>query len=101
MTAYVIAVSQHVDNSEVRAYRELAAASIAQYGGRYLVRGALPDALEGSWPMADRMVVIEFPSLERAKHWYTSAEYIQARSMRADLSGRRMLFVPGIDEQPI
>lgn len=101
MAAYVIAESQQVDNPEVQKYRQLAVASIAKYGGRYLVRGALPDALEGSWPVTDRMVVIEFPSLEQAKCWYRSPEYTEARSMHSDPSGRRMLFIPGIDEQPV
>ena len=100
MTGYVIAESPHMDTPEVRRYRELAQASIAQYGGRYLVRSALPDALEGTWPAASRMVIIEFPSLEQANGWYTSPEYTQARSMRSDLSDRRMLFVAGSDEQP-
>lgn len=100
MTAYVIAESEHLDAPDVRRYRELAKASIAQYGGRYLVRGALPEALEGDWPAANRMVVIAFPSLRQAKAWYDSPEYTQARATRSDLAGRRMLFVEGVDEQP-
>jgi uncharacterized protein (DUF1330 family) len=100
MTAYVVAESVHADTPDVRRYRELAQASIAQYGGRYLVRGALPAALEGEWPAANRMVVIEFPSLDQAKAWYGSPEYAAARATREDLSGRRMLFVPGVDEMP-
>ncbi|WP_037908647.1 DUF1330 domain-containing protein [Actinacidiphila yeochonensis] len=98
MTAYVVAESLHVDTPDVRRYRELAQASIALYGGRYLARGALPEALEGDWPDGNRMVVIAFPDLEQAKAWYTSPEYAGARATRKDLSGRRMLFVPGVDE---
>ncbi|GGY97205.1 DUF1330 domain-containing protein [Streptomyces poonensis] len=100
MTAYVIAEAKHLDTPEVRRYRELAQASIALYGGRYLVRGALPDALEGDWPDGNRMTVIEFPSLEQAKTWYASPEYEQARATRSDLSGRRMLFIEGLAQQP-
>jgi uncharacterized protein (DUF1330 family) len=101
MTAFVIAESQHADNAEARAYRELAKASITLYGGRYLVRGAIPEAMEGDWPTINRMVIIEFPSLEQAKLWYTSAEYAQARETRSDLSGRRVLFMAGVDEQQV
>ncbi|MEU5400864.1 DUF1330 domain-containing protein [Streptomyces sp. NPDC005963] len=100
MTAYVIAESPHLDTPEVRRYRELAQGSIAQYGGRYVVRGALPEALEGDWPAANRMVIIEFPSLEQAKSWYTSPEYAQARATRPGISGRRMLFVEGTTGLP-
>ncbi|MER7763939.1 DUF1330 domain-containing protein [Streptomyces sp. NPDC097619] len=95
MTAYVIAESPYLDTPEVRAYRELAQASIARYGGRYLARGVLPEALEGDWAGDHRMVVIEFDSLERAKSWYGSPEYAAARATRSDLGGRRMLFLPG------
>lgn len=99
MTAYVIAESQHLDIPEVRRYRELAQASIAQYEGRYLVRGALPEALEGDWPEMNRMVVIEFPSLGQAKSWYASPEYAQARATRSDIPDRRMLFVEATESQ--
>jgi uncharacterized protein (DUF1330 family) len=95
MTAYVVAESLHADTPDVIRYRELAQSSIAQYEGHYLVRGAQPDALEGEWPEGNRMVIIEFPSLERAKAWYHSPEYARARAVRKDISGRRMLFVPG------
>ncbi|MFS8096767.1 DUF1330 domain-containing protein [Lentzea alba] len=95
MTAYVIAESHYVDNPEVRSYRELAKASILQHGGRFLARGALPEALEGDWRETNRMVVIEFPDLARAKEWYHSPEYTAARATRSDLAGRRMLFVDG------
>ncbi|MFF7457934.1 DUF1330 domain-containing protein [Kitasatospora sp. NPDC008115] len=98
MTAYVIAEAEHLNTPEVIAYRELARAAVLQYGGRYLARGAVPVALEGDWPEANRMVVMEFPSLERARSWYSSPEYAKARATRSDLSGRRILLVPGLDE---
>lgn len=61
MPAYVIAESEHLDGAEIRRYRELAAAAVARHGGRYLVRGATPDAREGHWAPDHRIVVIEFP----------------------------------------
>ncbi|MBT2510491.1 DUF1330 domain-containing protein [Streptomyces sp. ISL-98] len=95
MTAYVIAEAQHPDTPEVCRYRESAQASIAHYGGRYFIREALPEALEGDWADSNRMVVIEFPSLEQAKGRYTSPEYAQARATRSNINGRRMMFVEG------
>lgn len=98
MAAYVIAESRHAPSPEASKYRELAEASIVQYGGRYLARGVIPDALEGTWPSANRMVIIEFPSMDQAKRWYSSPEYAHARSARSDLDGRRLLFVPGLGQ---
>jgi uncharacterized protein (DUF1330 family) len=97
VAAYVITESPHLDIEEVRAYRELAQASILKYGGRYIARGALPDAVEGAWQPDNRMTVIEFPSQDQAKRWYASPEYAQARATRSDLSGRRILFVDGLE----
>ncbi|GAA1866761.1 DUF1330 domain-containing protein [Myceligenerans crystallogenes] len=96
MAAYVIAEAEHLDDPDVRRYRELAAESIARYDGRYLARGATPEPLEGEWPDTHRMVVIEFPSMVQAKNWYTSPEYADARAVRGVIAGRRMLFVEGL-----
>jgi uncharacterized protein (DUF1330 family) len=40
MTAYVISDVEVLNETHAQRYRELAAASIARHGGRYLVRGA-------------------------------------------------------------
>ncbi|MFF7654779.1 DUF1330 domain-containing protein [Streptomyces sp. NPDC007983] len=42
MPAYVISEVEVVDEPRADTYRELAAASIARYGGRYLARGRQP-----------------------------------------------------------
>lgn len=49
-------------------------------GGRYLVRGNVVQALEGSWDH-DRMVV-EFPDRDAALAWYHSAQHRPLRELR-------------------
>jgi uncharacterized protein (DUF1330 family) len=93
--AYVISEVEVLDEQRADAYRELAAASVAHHGGRYLARGRLPDAIEGSWPASRRMVVVEFPSMADARRWYASAEYARALEIRQDALDRRLLFVDG------
>jgi len=95
LPAYVISEVEVLDEQAADRYRELAAASIAQYSGRYLVRGALAEAVEGA-PTARRFVVVEFPSLQRAREWYASSEYAQALAYRTAALDRRLLFVEGI-----
>lgn len=95
MAAYVISEVQVLDEQRVDAYRELAAASIEQYGGRYLARGRQPDAVEGAWPAKQRMVIVEFPSMTEARRWYASPEYAQALKLRQDVLDRRLLFIEG------
>src|SRR4051794_16030710 len=95
MSAYVISEVEVLDEQRADAYRLLAAASIARYGGRYLARGRCPDAVEGTWPASRRMVVVEFPSMAEARRWYASAEYAHALQVRWDALDRRLLFVDG------
>jgi uncharacterized protein (DUF1330 family) len=47
MAAYLISDVTVKDAAAFETYRTRAAASIAQYGGRYLVRGGSIEALEG------------------------------------------------------
>ncbi|MBV9544136.1 MAG: DUF1330 domain-containing protein [Chloroflexi bacterium] len=77
-------------------YRVLAQASIAQYGGRYLVRGALPEAVEGALSAEQRLIVVEFPTLEAAREWYGSREYAAALKIRQHALERRLLLVDGL-----
>jgi uncharacterized protein (DUF1330 family) len=95
MTAYVIADSEVVDSVLVERYRDLARESIAQYGGRYIVRGGAIDPVEGGW-QPNSLVIVEFPSLARARQWYHSPEYAEALELRQTALRRRLIFVEGV-----
>jgi len=98
MTAYVISEVEMLDETQGARYRELAETTIRRHGGRYLARGAAPAVPEGSMPAAERVVLVEFPSMERLLAWYHSSEYAEALAVRATALRRRLLFVPGVDE---
>ncbi|WP_030796888.1 DUF1330 domain-containing protein [Streptomyces sp. NRRL S-337] len=98
MAAYVISEVDVLDEELADVYRELAEASIRRYGGRYIVRGAVPEALEGTWSSSQRVVVVEFPDADRAKEWYASSEYADALEVRKTALERRLLLVDGIPE---
>jgi uncharacterized protein (DUF1330 family) len=71
MPAYVISDVALRVPAAAEIYRARAAAAVARYGGRYLVRGGTVEILEGDW--APRAVVAaEFPDMERARAWYRS-----------------------------
>ena len=94
MTAYVISEIEVRDPDGFEAYRTLAAKTIAQYGGRYLVRGGTAELAEGNLPPRT-IIVVEFPSMARLKEWYASAEYAEAFKLRQTALERRLLFVEG------
>lgn len=95
MAAYLISDVTVKDSAAFETYRTRAAASIAQYGGRYLVRGGSIEALEGGWAPRT-IVVVEFADLERARAWYRSPEYAEALAVRDEALSRNLILVDGI-----
>lgn len=94
MPAYVL-VEVTVTNPEpYAAYRDMATASVAKHGGRFLVRGGAVTPLEGGWD-PQRIVVLEFPSMEAARTWYDSDDYQRALAVRVANSVGRALMVEG------
>jgi uncharacterized protein (DUF1330 family) len=98
MAAYVISEVEILDEGLADEYKRLAEESIRHYGGRYVVRGALPDAVEGTWPPERRLVVVEFPDRDRAREWYASPEYAAALELRQVALDRRLIFAEGLPE---
>ena len=97
MPAYLISDVSARDAEALQTYRTRAAASIAHYGGRYLVRGGSIEPLEGGW--TPRMIiVVEFPDLERARIWYRSPEYASALAVRDQALSRNLILVDGIGD---
>jgi uncharacterized protein (DUF1330 family) len=94
MAAYVVAEVEITNPSGYENYQPLAGASVAQYGGRFVVRGGKAERIEGSGP-APRLVVIEFPDVEAAKRWYNSPEYQSALPVRLANSKGQVFIVEG------
>ena len=94
MPAYLIARIHVTDPVRYQDYTKLTPAAIAKYGGRFIVRGGAVTSLEGP-PENDRVVVIEFPSLERARTFWSSPEYGEAKAKRAGAATGQFLLVDG------
>jgi len=89
MAGYLIANLEVTDSKGFDEYRQKVSPLIAQFGGRYLVRGGEVRTLEGNLPVR-RLVVLEFPSVEAAQSFYDSPEYapllkIRLASTKSDL----------------
>ncbi|HQU49030.1 MAG TPA: DUF1330 domain-containing protein [Casimicrobiaceae bacterium] len=94
MPAYLIARVRVTDPERYREYVALAPEAIARYGGRYLVRGGPITPLEGP-EERDRIVVVEFPSMEHARSFWSSPEYEHAKTRRAGAATGQFLLVEG------
>jgi uncharacterized protein (DUF1330 family) len=102
MSAYLISQVEVLDPDAWENYRVRAARVIAQFGGRYLVRGAMAEVVEADWPAEEpptqTVIVAEFPSMEALHRWYRSPEYEEAFAFRAAAVKRRMIFAAGVDD---
>jgi uncharacterized protein (DUF1330 family) len=95
MSAYVISEVDVRDAEDFEVYRTIAAKAIAQYGGRYLVRGGAASVVEGG-PPPKNIIIVEFPTMERLREWYASPEYAEALKVRQTALDRRLIFVEGV-----
>lgn len=95
MAGYIIVDVEVTDPVRYQEYIRMVPATLAQYGGRFLVRGGRAERLEGTWNPR-RVVVLEFDSFERAKEWWASADYAPARALRQSASKAEMILVQGV-----
>jgi uncharacterized protein (DUF1330 family) len=93
--AYVLVHIDVKDPGPYEDYKKMASHSIDKYGGRYIVRGPTPEVLEGSWT-PKRLVLLEFPSVEQARAWWSSPEYADARATRQSCATADMVLLEGI-----
>ena len=94
MTAYVIVDVKVTDPVRYEVYKAMAAQAVAAYGGRYLARGGKTETLEGDWS-PNRLVILEFESVERAKAWLASPEYREGRQLRHETAQSSMVVIEG------
>ena len=92
MPAYVVVQIVVEDLETYERYKTLAPPSISAYGGRYVVRGGPSEVLEGSW-QPQRLVLLEFPTAEQARAWWSSPEYAPAKALRQRSAQTEMLLI--------
>jgi uncharacterized protein (DUF1330 family) len=95
MAAYVIAHIDVKDPTRYEDYKKMSPSSIQQYGGRFIARGGKCDVLEGSWT-PNRLVILEFPTFERAREWWASSEYAPAKALRQATSNGDLVVIEGV-----
>jgi uncharacterized protein (DUF1330 family) len=95
VAAYVIAIVDIKDPTRYETYRQMVLPTITAYGGRFIARGGRTEVLEGEWAPR-RVVIVEFPSLERAKAWWASPEYSEAKAIRQATSDGTLVVIEGV-----
>jgi len=95
MTAYAVAHMRQVTmGSPIVEYLERIDATLAPFGGRFLVHGGDVEVLEGRWPGA--LIVIEFPDHGQVRAWYDSEAYREIVALRTGNSQSDVVVAGGV-----
>jgi uncharacterized protein (DUF1330 family) len=95
VAAYVIATVEVKDPARYEDYRKSVLPTLTAYDGRFLARGGRTDVLEGEW-QPKRLVILEFPSAERAREWWNSPEYEGPKALRQATSVGTLVLIEGV-----
>jgi uncharacterized protein (DUF1330 family) len=94
-SAYVIANVDVTNPEQYAQYMKLSTIAMQANGAEVCIRGGKVDVLEGDWQPA-RMVMLKFPSMEKARAFYDSVEYQAAKDARQGAAVMRMICVEGV-----
>jgi uncharacterized protein (DUF1330 family) len=93
--AYWVACYRSVSDPEaLAAYAKIAGPAIAAGGGRFLARGTAAKAYESG--LTQRLVIIEFDSVEKAVAAHDSPGYQEALKVLGKAADRDMRIVEGL-----
>jgi len=95
MAAYVIANVRVTDPDRYPDYIGRVSQTIERHGGRYLARGGEVEVLEGDWE-PQRLIILEFESMERLREFYDSPEYAPLKRLRHEAADTQFVVVEGM-----
>ena len=75
-------------------YAEKIPEFIEKHGGRYIVQGIVPEKIEGDWT-PDRLVILEFPSTEKAKEFLADPEAKDLFAIRHETTNSQLILAEG------
>ncbi|WP_194775616.1 DUF1330 domain-containing protein [Pararhodonellum marinum] len=96
MPAFVLVEIIIKDPDAYEGYKKLTPTSIAAYDGKFVVRGGPTVTLEGQWE-PERMVLLEFPDVEKAEAWWYSDAYAEAKAIRQKAAETKMIILQGVE----
>ena len=85
---------RHPGPETFETYRQRVAPLVEKHSGRYLVRGGEFHRLEGDLGLK-RLVVLEVPSMEAARGFYSSPEYAPLLKLRQEGAASDIVLVEG------
>jgi uncharacterized protein (DUF1330 family) len=94
-SAYIIANVRITNPAQYEEYKKFSSAAFLAHGVEVLARGGKVEVLEGDWT-PDRMVLLKFDSIDAARAFYQSSDYVLARNAREGAAVMRMVILEGV-----
>lgn len=94
MPAYMISQATVTDPDKYEEYRLAALPLLEAYGASYVLRARDVECLEGSWD-GRVIAVLEFPSIEAARRFWSSPEYLDLKALRQAAAEMDVILVEG------
>lgn len=92
MATYLFVDIKVTDLSKFKEYARAVQSTVEAYGGSYLCKWGVSEALEGEWNV-NRIVLVKFGTADQARAWWTSEEYRPLKALRREASTTRVLLV--------
>lgn len=94
MPAYMIVTAKIADRDAfINGYGAAAGKLVEKFGGKYVMRGPGAELLEGNFGDGASMVISEWPDKTTAKAFWASAEYAEAKKLRAGVADCQVLLI--------
>ena len=94
MPAYMIVTAKIADRDAfINGYGAAAGKLVAQFGGKYVLRGPGAELLEGDFGDGASMVISDWPDKDAAKAFWNSPEYAEAKKLRAGVADVQVLLI--------
>jgi uncharacterized protein (DUF1330 family) len=95
MAGYFLVDIEWTDDEGRARYVESVVDTVAAYDGKFLASVPEVRVLEGEWPLKNRLVLLRFPTAERALAWYGSEEYAPLHRIRERSARSKFVFFEG------
>ena len=91
---FVLEIEKVNDQQKLVEYSQRGVPTIKQNGGKLVVLGGAPEAVEGNWqPQA--VAILEFEDVGHFKRWYNSPEYQEVMPLRLQGTTSRGMLLQG------
>jgi|TARA_B110000483_G_C17734645_1_gene366118 uncharacterized protein (DUF1330 family) len=94
--AYVLVDTKISNNENYEVYKSKAKPIAERFGGKYLTRGGEMDVVQSDLWSPTRLVLVEFPSIEKARAFHSSEDYADVKKIRIENAESTLVILEGL-----